>query len=338
VVVDAVTVLNSYADGIDPDCSRNVRISNCFIESSDDSIVPKSSFALGETRIAENITVTNCITTTSANHFKLGTESGGGFRNIAVSNMTMFTRQKPHRPDEAGIAIDIVDGGSVNGLTVSGVSMHNVQFPVFIRLGTRKTGPTPYSYGSIENVSVANVVAVGSYGTATISGLPGHVVKNVSFENMNITMRGGIRKPIGLDLPEKPADYAWPYIWGQRPAYGFWARHAAGLTFRNFQCRWSEPDVRPALAFDDITDLELDGFKADTVEGSEPVIRLNQVQGAVIKGSRTTVKAARFILLIGAGTRDVKLIGNDLTNAPAAVQAGPEVPQPAWRAAGNLER
>ncbi len=338
VVIDGITVRNAYADGIDPDCSRNVRISNCFIDSSDDSIVPKSSFALGESRITENITVTNCVTTTSANHFKLGTESGGAFRNIAVSNMTMFTRRKPQRPDEAGIAIDIVDGGAVKGLTISNVSMHDVQFPFFIRLGTRKTGPKPYSYGTIENVSIANVVAVGSYGTATISGLPDHLVGSMTFENVSITMRGGVRKPVALDLPEKPTDYAWPYIWGERPAWAFWARHAAGLTLRNFQCRWQDADLRPALAFDDVTDLELDGFKAATAEQTAPIIRLNDVRGAVIKGSRTLSKVGRLVLATGPATRDVKLMGNDLTSVAVPVEAGPEVPKPAWRGIGNLER
>src|SRR5215472_5539978 len=36
VDIDGVTILNGYADGIDPDCSRFVRIANCFVESYDD--------------------------------------------------------------------------------------------------------------------------------------------------------------------------------------------------------------------------------------------------------------------------------------------------------------
>ena len=86
VNIDGVTILNAFADGIDPDSCRNVRISNCHIEAIDDAIVPKTSFSLGERRSCENITVTNCFLSTRCNGFKLGTESGGDFRRIAVSN------------------------------------------------------------------------------------------------------------------------------------------------------------------------------------------------------------------------------------------------------------
>ena len=90
VNIDGVTILNAYCDGIDPDSCRYVRISNCHIESWDDAIVPKSSYALGERRATEFLTVTNCILSTSCNAFKLGTESGGGFKYITVSNCVMY--------------------------------------------------------------------------------------------------------------------------------------------------------------------------------------------------------------------------------------------------------
>ena len=89
VNIDGVTILNGYCDGIDPDSCKNVRIANCHIESVDDAIVPKASFSLGERRATENIVVTNCVLFTVCNGFKLGTESGGDFKRIAVSNCVM---------------------------------------------------------------------------------------------------------------------------------------------------------------------------------------------------------------------------------------------------------
>jgi len=44
VNIDGVKILKAYADGIDPDSCRNVRISNCHIESVDDAIVPRRVF------------------------------------------------------------------------------------------------------------------------------------------------------------------------------------------------------------------------------------------------------------------------------------------------------
>jgi polygalacturonase len=303
VNIDGVSILNAYADGIDPDCSRFVRISNSYIDSSDDCIVPKSSFALGEVRATEGITVTNCVTRGSANHFKLGTESGGVFRNITVSNMAMYPRPKPFKRDEAGIAVDVLDGGRVEGLTVSNIAMHDVRYPLFIRLGTRVTGPKPYSYGSIEDISISNVVATGSDGTATISGLPGHNVKNVMLDGFSVVMKGGIRSLRGLEIPEEPTKYAEPNMFGERPAYGLYARHVDGLRLRGFSSVWSEPDLRPAAIFDDVADLNIDGFRTSTVEGSEPVLWLNNVRSAFLGALRAPVGPERLMRTTGSTER-----------------------------------
>ncbi|MCL5742714.1 MAG: glycosyl hydrolase family 28 protein, partial [Acidobacteria bacterium] len=79
VDVDGVTVLNGFADGIDPDASRYVRIANCFVDSADDAICPKASPSMGmeNRRPTEHLTVTNCVLSTNCNNFKFGTESSG---------------------------------------------------------------------------------------------------------------------------------------------------------------------------------------------------------------------------------------------------------------------
>ena len=92
VNIDGVSILNGYCDGIDPDACRHVRISNCHIDSYDDAIVPKASFSLGYRRSTEYITITNCQLSTNCNAFKLGTESGGDFKYITVSNCVIFNR------------------------------------------------------------------------------------------------------------------------------------------------------------------------------------------------------------------------------------------------------
>src|SRR6266496_1152799 len=63
--VDNLTIdnlkIDTNRDGIDVDACRNVRISNCSVNSPfDDGICPKSSFALGYARATENVTITNC--------------------------------------------------------------------------------------------------------------------------------------------------------------------------------------------------------------------------------------------------------------------------------------
>jgi hypothetical protein len=53
LVIDGLTI-DTNRDGMDIDCCRNVRVSNCAVNSPyDDAIVPKSSFALGVARATE---------------------------------------------------------------------------------------------------------------------------------------------------------------------------------------------------------------------------------------------------------------------------------------------
>src|SRR5882762_9016816 len=53
--------IDTNRDGIDIDCCKNVRVSNCSVNSPfDDGICLKSSFGLGYAKTTENVTITNC--------------------------------------------------------------------------------------------------------------------------------------------------------------------------------------------------------------------------------------------------------------------------------------
>ena len=102
LTVDNVT-MDTDRDGIDIDCCRNTMVSNCRINSpNDDGLCPKSTYALGETRLTENLTIVNCQVSgflegtlldgtmkparSGTGRIKFGTESSGGFRNCTVAN------------------------------------------------------------------------------------------------------------------------------------------------------------------------------------------------------------------------------------------------------------
>jgi polygalacturonase len=146
--VDGVTVLNGYADGIDPDACRYVRISNCYIDCWDDAICPKASPSMGmdKRRGTEHLTVTNCVLRTNCSNFKFGTESSGDLKDIAVTNCTMLPRDTGRRPI-SGISLESVDGANIDGVVISNITMTGVQTPVFIRLGNRGRGLTPADTG-----------------------------------------------------------------------------------------------------------------------------------------------------------------------------------------------
>jgi polygalacturonase len=257
VDVDGVTILNGYCDGIDPDSSRYVRISNCFVDSWDDAICPKASLALGAPRSTEHLTVTNCVLSTSCNNIKLGTESSGDFKNLAFSNIAMFRRPDARRPI-SGISIESVDGANIDGVVASNITMQDVDAPIFIRLGNRGRGLKPPVAGTLANVSISNVVATGALRACPIVGLSGHPVRRISLSDINLTFQGGEQKEPSREVPEFPEKYPEATMFGTLPAYGIWARHVEGLTLRNVRLRVERQDARPPMAFDDVADLVSD--------------------------------------------------------------------------------
>ena len=74
-------------DGIDISDCKDVRISNCFINSADDGICLKS-----HNRGAWNdrVSISNCHIISSASAIKFGTESLGGFKNVTIDNIRIY--------------------------------------------------------------------------------------------------------------------------------------------------------------------------------------------------------------------------------------------------------
>ncbi len=155
VNIDGIKVnsrVNDNNDGIDIDGCRRVRISNCDIISGDDAIVLKSTLDVP----CRDIIITNCTLSSHCNAFKLGTETNGGFQNVVFSNCTIYDTGL------AGITLQIVDGGTMERVSVSNVTMTNVATAVFIRLGNRArpyndTLPKP-GMGRLSDITIENII------------------------------------------------------------------------------------------------------------------------------------------------------------------------------------
>ena len=310
VDIDGINVVNGFSGGIDPDCSRFVRISNCYVDTHDDAVCLKSSQALGRPRVTENVTIANCVLRTSCNHLKMGTESRGGFRNIAIANCSLLGREGA-RPALSGIAVESVDGAGIEGITITGVIMRDVQAPIFVRLGNRGRGMAAPTPGFVQNVSINNVVALGATLASSVTGLSGHPVRHITLSDIDLTMEGGGRAST-LDVPELPEEYPEPAMFGPLPAYGLYARHVEGLTLRNVKSRWRSPDARPGAVFDDVRDLELHGFRSDAPPAPQPLLWFRDVAGALLAGSHMSVEVPLLLRVSGARSRSINVIGNDL--------------------------
>ena len=303
-------------DGIDLDGCRNVRVSDCYFNVGDDAICLKASY-----RDCENITITNCIASSLANGVKFGTASNAGFKNIAVSNIVL------NGVSAAGIALEIVDGGAMDGVSLSNFAMRNVGTAIFIRLGHNArqwtTGPGKPGIGSLRNVSISQVVAeLWSEDdrplSGSITGLPGHPVENVSISDVRITARRAFspeRSRVDFRMvPEAAADYPEYSMFGPLPAYGLYVRHVRGLTLRNVQFSFTEMDYRSAIVCDKVDHLTIDGLQARSLAASAPVLFFHDVREALITGASLRDEVPVFLQIEGR-SEGIQLLSNAL--APA---------------------
>ena len=85
----------------------------------------------------------------------------------------------------SGIALEMVDGGWLEGVVISNIRMQRVRTPIFIRRGNRKPRPdgTP---GTLRGVMIDNVHATGAILTSSVTGLPGFDVEDVTLSNICI--------------------------------------------------------------------------------------------------------------------------------------------------------
>ncbi len=304
--LEGLTILNGYADGIDPDNSRFVRIADCYIETRDDAICAKASLALGRRLATEDLVVTNCILRTSNSGFKLGTESEGDFRDIAFSN-SVVARRAFGRAPITGVAIESVDGGEISGIAVSNIVIRGARTPIFIRLGDRGRGMRVRTPGSISDVSFSNIIALAAARPCSFDGLPGYPIRRVTVADVDVEEIGGHRFD-DAPVPELPQAYPQGEMFGPLPAYALYARHVDGLTVSNWRNRWKRPDMRPAALFDDVRDLRVFGFAAHDSARRAPLILMRNVSGARLQSLSAGKPSALLLETRGADTRNVEVV------------------------------
>lgn len=286
--IDNLTI-DTNRDGMDIDCCRNVRVSNCSVNSPwDDAIVPKSSYALGYRRTTENVTISNCYVTGAYQlgtmldgtwkrwptskaeqakvkpyfpkefngSIKLGTESNGGFKNIVISNC-VFDGSK-------GFAIESSDGAIIEGITFSGISMRDcTNVPLFLRLGARMRGPAGIPIGKLRGVILSDIVSYNSVsrlgGGGILSGIPGHAIEDIKIQDIYFEHQGGGSKAMADRVPpELIHDRPWPDpdMFGDIPASGFFLRHIDNIEFNNVEVAFQHPDARPVFWMDRVNGSE----------------------------------------------------------------------------------
>jgi polygalacturonase len=307
--VDNLTIDNlavdTDRDGFDIDCCRNVRIANCSVNTPNDAaICLKSSFALGKARFTEHVTITGCqvsgfdlgtlldatYATTQkeapdkegvCGRIKLGTESNGGFRNIAIANC-VFEHCR-------GLAIESVDGAIIEDVTVDNLAMRDLTTsPLFIRLGRRMRAPEGTKVGAIRRVNISNVVvsqANAPY-ASIVAGLPEAPVEDIRISNLTVVHGGGGRvADLQRQIPEHPDHYPEPSMFGVTPAYGLYVRHARNLDVHHADLRTAAREGRPPVVLHDV-----DGAGFEHVrfahDAAAPTFVLQDVRGFAVQDAQ----------------------------------------------------
>jgi len=306
--VDNFTVdnlqIDTNRDGIDIDCCRNVRVSNCAVNSPwDDGICLKSSYGLGWAKPTEMVAITNCyvagcfeegtlldatykrfapgVRVPHTGRIKFGTESNGGFRNITISNCVFEGCQ--------GLALETVDGALLEDVAITNISMRDiVSAPIFLRLGSRMRGPEGAPVGTLRRVTISNLVcsnAVPRFGSI-VSGIPGHPIEGVKLSNIQVLHQGGgTKEDAAIKPPERENAYPEPTMFGTMPSHGFFIRHVKGIELSHVEIGCVKEDARPAFVLEDVQGADFSHIKAPHPP-DVPTFALHNVQDFDVHQSR----------------------------------------------------
>ena len=328
-------VIGPNTDGIDLTCCRNVSISDCDIATGDDAICLKSEGPYGVMGLSRNITITNCVLTCCCNGLKFGTATHGGYENITFTNSVIHNDDVPLNARViGGIAIEMVDGGWVDGVVISNVTMQRVRTPIFIRLGARRKESNP---SFLRGVMIDNVHATGAILTSSITGIPGADVQDVALSNIRIeTGEAGKQDWIDRKIPEQITSYPEARMFGRLSSYGFYCRHVIGLQMDNVQVTASVPDERPAMHFEDVKGLRLSKIAASAPASEQPVMRMVDVQDCLVTGCAAPSKSHVALEVRGAASERVRLLANDFTGSSKAVTLAAGATETAVQTTANL--
>lgn len=308
---DRVTIRDVYvysdlekgvnADGIDICSSRNVTISDSVIVTGDDAIVLKSIARNGrKANAVENITVTNCMLTSSSTPLMIGTETEADVRHVLFNNCVIRNSNK-------GFGINVQDGATVSDVIFSNLTIETSRrhwnwwgSAEMCRIVLKKrTDSSPL--GKIQNIFIDNVIA-RVRGTSTITGHADRVLENIRISNVALFM-----------MPEDAKD--------KRASDALQIQGVNGLRIRDLSMKWSEDEPgekwQSALVLKDMNDVVIDSFsgRQGLKDSKFPAVLMSNVSDGVMRESGAPPGTGTFIRVEGAVSKDIVLRANRTKNA-----------------------
>lgn len=148
-------------DGIHINCSRDVTVSDCLIETGDDSIILRAnSRSLKENKACERVAVTNCILRSWSSAIRIGWVNDGTIRNCTISNIIMHDCSNGiscYIPDKE--AIESSNDFGREATLVENLSFDNIQMdkiygcPIYVSVGKSQNT----KFNAFRNISFSNI-------------------------------------------------------------------------------------------------------------------------------------------------------------------------------------
>ncbi len=321
--------VNKNNDGFHLVSNQYVHIANCDIACQDDACA-----LFGSNKF---VTVTNCSFSTRWSVFRFG---GGKSENITISNCVIYETYG------CPIKMRFGSGSGIENAIFSNLVMNNVTGPISIgldsssRRGSSTTdGPRPKGY--VRNLAFtgirATVVAKGgqhadllfpsSYrpgetrSCIVLNGVGEDFLEGISLSDIQITFEGGgtADEAVRRDIPKMAGEY---FELGVLPAYGLYARNVRGLSLHNLRLEVAQPDLRPAVVFENVEDAGVNGLSAQGNSKAEALLRFTDTRDVLLTACRVLTPAAAFVHTEGAASRGITIDGGDVAKAATIASYG----------------
>jgi hypothetical protein len=294
-------------------------MSNCNVEAQDDACALFGS--------CKFVMVTNCSFSTRWSVFRFG---GGEAENITVSNCIIYECYG------CPVKMRCGPGSRFENIHFSNIVMKDVTGPISIGNGPRerrRQEETPMRPGIVRNISfnglhvtvtkpvhLAGATWTSNYNPGeifsciTLNAFDEAFLEKISFNDVHITFPGGGTREHGAvrDVPKVAGEY---YTMGIPPAYALFARNVRGLTMQNIRFDLAQPDLRPAVVFDHVSDANVVGLAVQGEREAESALRFIDTQDTLLSSARLLSAAEIFLQVEGASTQGITLDGGDVSKA-----------------------
>jgi polygalacturonase len=282
-----------HTDGIVMDSSRNVRISDCYIDTGDDGIVLKSGKDADGRRVnrpTENVSIANCTVHHAHGAVTLGSEISGGIRNVVADNITC---------DGTEIGVRIKSrrgrGGVVEDVRFNNWTMENVGTAInvtsyYMMEGETKAADEPVSERTpkFRNIAISHMTINHARTAIDVEGLPEMPISGLRISDViasaKIGMRGSFTDALEL--------------------------HDVRMNVES----------GPAFLVRDSKELELDNISSRAPLTNAPVIRLEHCPGALVRNSQAFTGTDTFLSVAPGESKNLALEGNVLNIAKKPVE------------------